>query len=51
MKASKINNIQINSFTNKSVWEDRAKLDAIFVNINSALQIVQKKHSVKVKVV
>ena len=40
-KVSKINNIQINSFTNKSVWEDRAKLDAIFVNINSSLQIEQ----------
>ena len=40
-EVSKINNIQINSFTNKSVWEDRAKLNAIFVNINSALQIEQ----------
>jgi len=40
-EVSKINNIQINSFTNKSVWEDRAKLDAIFVNINSSLQIEQ----------
>ena len=40
-KVSKINNIQINSFTNKSVWEDRAKLDAIFINVNSSVQIEQ----------
>ena len=40
-KVSKINNKQINSFTNKSVWEDKGKLDAIFVNVNSSVQIEQ----------
>jgi hypothetical protein len=40
-EVSKINNIQINSFINKSVWEDKDKLDAIFVNVNSSVQIEQ----------